>query len=133
MGERIKYKVITKDGRRSTNSFITKMCSKYVLQYLKGEVVKALPDTIGILVFKQYNPARSFQSHLERSCNGLGALEIIKVIPIGEKSTPKYISRSCGDDGINKFYHSDNAGLTNAWKGLAPNGTECYPAVEVLQ
>lgn len=116
----IKYKVVTIEKK----SIIVPTGSKYCLTYKKG-IVKALPETIGIMVFKSLYFAKEFNTSLHG--------EIIKVRPIGKKKfVPSYIVSIAHDASettrmIKKFNLSQSVFVIPI-----PIGTECYEAVEIL-
>jgi hypothetical protein len=128
MEENVKFKVVTTNGRWSTMTAITmERKGRYVLQYPKGAIVKARPNTVGIMVFKDYRRAESFLKSMRMT----GILKIIRVKPIGICYIPSRISSGCHDAAIYGFYADEytvhKAGIT------PPTGTECYDAVEVLE
>jgi len=105
--------------------------SSYCLKYSKG-IVRAVPGSFGIMVFEHKKQAKKFMVDQEI---------ILKVRPIGKCRQPKYLS-SLGYDvtkGFNEFYAFYKRNYkTKYWMNViltiyAPIGTECYPAVEVLE
>jgi hypothetical protein len=63
MNRKVRYKVVRKKGRGSA---IVHGNSKYCLTYNPGAVVKALPNTLGIFVFKHKTYAQDW-------CNSLNS------------------------------------------------------------
>jgi hypothetical protein len=145
----IRYKVVTKIRRQSTNTYVCygtsdDKCSKYALRYLKGKIVNALPNTMGIMVFKDRRCAAQFLLFLQGNIGNEDQLKIVRVRPIGKKSIPKRIARCCSDSGIDNWYNRQRIplALEDVFKDMsleaapnvdAPYGTECYEAVEVLE
>jgi len=136
---KIRYKVVTKNRK----SCIVPENSKFCLTYKKGTVVKAIPNTFGIMVFKTHWDAMTFANQTNT---------ILKVRPIGRKKIPRMLSGIINYDArentdtLKKFYkyyhknkHNKNWFLYIMYHRLinqiisAPTGTECYPAVEVLE
>jgi len=121
MTGKIKYKVVT--GNRK--SIIIPEGSKFCLTYNKGDIIKALPETLGIMVFKSLYNANMFNFF-----DGI----IIKVRPIGKKKpTPDHIAVTYHGSrqttqAIKKFNRSIQVRILPV-----PDGTECYDAVEVLE
>ena len=91
---------------------------KFALHYVKG-VIKAVPNTLGIMVFDTFENACLFNSN---------RFSIITVKSIGRGKKRPTISAQTGIKGINGFYAKDRRTTIRA-----PRGTICYPAVEVLE
>jgi hypothetical protein len=129
-----KYKVV-KSYSRTSCSMSTR--SKYKLKYRKGTLVKAVPGTLGIFVFKTKLDALAFINSFKRA-NSLGPLgRILRVLPlkgdIGKK--PKYISMYTYY--LKSFYSEMKASScykrnSNCHIAYPPNGTLVYPAVYVV-
>ena len=130
-GKLTKYKVV-KTNRESCQA---PSGSKYCLMYSKG-IVRAVPGTFGIMVFTTLRKAEDF------GFLGDGEL-ILKVRPIGKCRKPKYLSILDSKSNIttqfNEFYAAYKKNYRRKfWMNLiptiwTPDGTECYPAVEVLE
>ena len=111
----IRWKVLT-HGRHSSYAE-----GKFRLEYFKGKVVKAEPETLGIMVFDTFKNANLFIH------NNTLAYKIIKVRPIGRGKKEPTICSCISEGAINYFY-------TSKYRGCSPPpGTICYPAVEVLE
>ena len=126
-GKLTKYKVV-KTNRESCQA---PSGSKYCLMYSKG-IVRAVPGTFGIMVFPTLRLAEDFRYYTDK---------ILKVRPIGNRRKPKYLS-ICHPDittQFNEFYAAYKKNYRRKfWMNLiptiwTPDGTECYPAVEVLE
>lgn len=120
---RIRYKVVTTTRKSCT----IPIHSKYCRTYTKGKIVKAVPESFGIMVFKDKRSARDF-SYMR------GENQILKVRVIGRKKIPKIIGLVYNDPRkttikLNQFHAGNNYDCTV----LIPAGTECYPEVEVLE
>ena len=111
----VRWKVVT----RERTSFVAE--GKYKLKYRKGAIVHALPNTVGIFTFKT-------KAQAEELMNLVPGL-ILKVRPIGRGKTPKAISAWTSAENLNEFYRT---GMRNGVDPIPPDGTICYPAVEVL-
>ena len=128
----IKYKVVRKANRKSC---IVPEHSEYCLKYSKG-IVRAVPGSFGIMVFPTKELARDFANRFNI---------ILKVRPIGKCREPYRLSdygKFSGKLTTNLFdafyaYYKKNYRRKKWWRNrnviLAPRGTECYPAVEVLE
>ena len=93
-------------------------CGDFRLEYLKGTTVKAIPGTLGIMVFDTYENADVFATYKHH---------IVKVKPIGRGKKRPSICTWTGTIDLNYFYEDKNKGIHS------PPGTICYPAVEVLE
>jgi hypothetical protein len=114
--------------------------SLYCLEYNKGNIVKAIPGSFGIMVFKSYKSALAFAGPDD---------EILKVRAIGRKRNFEVLGpfnkNNAGQNtkGLKEFYKIHNLKkhlkhwyyrfLTPSGYLTPPLGTECYPAVEVLE
>ena len=132
MKKRIRYKVI-----KDRKSCKVPAGSKYSLEYKKG-IVKAVPGSFGIMVFKTLYDAQCF--HMPDT-------EIIKVRPIGRRRKITVFASCVGNAtkntaNFNKFYKIYN--LKKRYKKwfvffdiddflYPPKGTECYKSIEVLE
>jgi len=147
MVQNIKYKVIDRTTRKSSNWAIsyhrheifhrTKSGEKYTLTYRKGAIVQAPKNTLGIFVFEKLSNAKNFIQ-----CVGQPKeFKILRVKPIGHKSTPKYISRGPLDaNNIDIFYEildrlENKSSIYNHVISGAQEyiGSVCYQSVEVLE
>ena len=127
----IKYKVVRKIDRKSAI-----VSGYYCLEYLEGNIVRAVPGSFGIMVFPTKELARDFANRFNI---------ILKVRPIGKCREPYRLSdygKFSGKLTTNLFdafyaYYKKNYRRKKWWRNrnviLAPRGTECYPAVEVLE
>ena len=128
----IKYKVVRTKDRESC---IVPEHSEYCLKYSKG-IVRAVPGSFGIMVFKTKALAQGFSNEFNT---------ILKVRPIGKCRKPCRLSnfnQLSGKLTTNFFdafyaYYKKNYRRKEWWRNrdvlLVPRGTECYPAVEVLE
>ena len=123
----IRYKVVREIDRTSC---IVPEYSEYCLKYLKG-VVRAIPGTFGIMVFK--NEIQAIQFTKANNC-------ILKVRPIGKCRKPDYVSSIVLNSyDLTRFYafykqnHRKKYWMTKIPTIYTLPGTECYPAVEVLE
>ena len=142
MKKRVRWKVVyLKNNKRY--SCIMPPGSKYCLEYIKGEIVEAMPGTHGIMVFKSKHFANNFLW-------GLSSVKIIKVRVIGRRKKIICLGEVRSDNPalntayLNKFYRLLPKGLRpdtsfrklhqlfNGDFMIPPKGTECYPAVKVL-
>jgi hypothetical protein len=131
---KIRYKVVTY-GRESC---VVAHGSMYCLKYKKGTIVKAVPGTFGIMVFSTKRRANEFRQ----------GYQILKVRAIGRRRKIYRFSQFSRDQAKDttilfkkfyKIYHSKKR--RKCWWTFfrnfkiipVPLGTECYPAVEVLE
>lgn len=117
----IYYKVVKKDN---TSCFMNSQ--KYVKKYLPGTIVKADEKTLGIFCFKDIISIKKF------CCPYY--YKIFRVHGIGKPSIPDAICSNSKTKFMNSFYKG-NIPLfkVNIIKtSMIPNGTICFPAVEVL-
>ena len=126
----IKYKVVRTKDRRSAI-----VPGYYCLKYSKG-IVRAVPGSFGIMVFKTKVLAQDFANEFNI---------ILKVRPIGKCRKP------CRLSDYSTFFSKENTRMFDIfydcykknyrkkfwWRYVdtiqTPPGTECYPAVEVLE
>ena len=122
-----KYKVVDSSG----GSFSVPMDSDFYLEYKKGTTVKALKGSLGIMVFANLKAAEHF---LLTVCQNMSSGRIKKVIPIGKKTTPQWISRWTVVDKRIKVFNEIplEERCNNFLCSGAPQGTECYPKVIVV-
>lgn len=118
----IRYKVVD-DNRDS----ITITSSKYKLHYEKGDTVKAIPGTLGVFVFRDFDTAANFSLEFENS----RGCQIVKVEAKGKGKHPNRISSFSHNEGMDRFY-SRMSLCQNEVMG-SPPGTLCYPEIEVLE
>ena len=118
--------------------------SMYSLKYNKHTIVKALPGTFGIMVFRTESRASVFSRGITRVT--IDNIHILKVRPIGRNRKIRALSvfnRNDATDNTHifknfyKFYHAQE-NKKKWWLIMCnlmnvPYGTECYPAVEVLE
>ena len=113
----IRYKILS----RYRYSFFAE--GDYSLHYPKDETVKALPGTLGIMVFDTFANAVAFRGTVYKEC------PIVKVKPIGRGKKQPEICAFISQDRINDFYQLKFDFTVEP----SPIGTICYPAVEVLE
>lgn len=129
----------------------------YCLKYKKGTTVKALKNTMGIMCFDTHKNAKIFSI-----THGVGSVDIIRVRGIGEGRVPTVVAKCQWSGYLNMFYSVFSADSVYDYKelnlgllfgtkivdlnmqdrlnrkariqlNLAPRGTVCYDAVEVLE
>ena len=117
--------------------------SMYCLEYKKNTIVKALPGTFGIMVFKTKAQAIQFANAIIVLKNMQISILKVRVIGRGRKlrglsSVDRYgaMNNTSMFKKFYKFYHAqkhkkDWWSKSNYIIGVPPD-TECYPAVEVL-
>ena len=120
---------------------------KYNLHYTKGKTVEAVSGSLGIMVFDSMSNVHSFlkyqiltDSKLKESIHQ--RVLVYKVIGIGKKPTPEYISSYITEDKINEYYiNKNNKNLTVlrsqvnlSTKQFTPTlpGTVCFKKVQVI-
>ena len=119
---RIKYKVVTSNRK----SIVIPSTSMFSLRYNKDNIVEALPNSLGIMVFSSRDYAILFKFML-----GFHS-QIIKVRPIGKKFEPESIcmifrGASQTTKALIEFNKNGQSQIITP-----PEGTECYQSVEVL-
>ena len=124
--DRYKYKLVDDQG----GSFSIPKKSGFYLKYEKGTRVKAPEGSLGIMVFSNCEIAKRF---LHRGGYS-DQVDIKRVIPIGEKTVPEWISKwTTTDEGIRRFNKiSPSNRALGIDCGPPPQGTECYPEVIVI-
>ena len=113
----IRYKVT----RKNRTSCIISHQSRFCQKYLKGKIVRADPETLGIFTFETEKAAKLFiwpRPWL-----------ILRVQPIGKGKIPKLISLYTYQEHLIRFIKNLTTKHTTR---LIPTGTICYPAVKVL-
>jgi hypothetical protein len=130
MMAKYEYKVV--DGL--DGSLSVPMDSEFYLEYKKGTTVKALEGTLGIMVFTNIKSAKRFVSAVCRGRFSTNSVSIKKVIPLGRKTIPEWISRWTVMDkrlkAFNKIPLEERR--DNFLCSQAPLGTVCYPEVIVV-
>lgn len=145
----VRWKVIREDPKGKRISCLAK--GKYSLVYKKGRVVKAAPNSIGVMCFDTKRNATAWlsgqQDQIEHSNptipygnlpeNKLFIAKIAKVRPIGKGWRPGLINCAFSADSIKHVCDLvKKHGLTKVLFGLLwdepPKGTICYHEVEVL-
>ena len=126
----IRYKLVKKTNRKS---IMVNPDSMYSKTYKVGTVVQANPNTIGIFVFETLKDAENFgriKSNYEK---------IIKVKPIGEGIRPKRVFKAGWlysayreEGGVKALLGEKPIIDDDNYYDKIPEGTICYPAVEVL-
>ncbi len=94
-------------------------------RYFKGRIVKAAPNSIGILCFSSMTAARVFR---DTHCHNMPAI-IIKVRGIGAPRKVKKVGVGCGSSPWLLFDYKEEIFIG----GEPPFGTIAFPAVEVLE
>ena len=120
--EEYKYKVVNVlDG-----SCTVPPHTKFYLEYKKGDHVRALRGTLGIMVFSSKMIADgALHSKLP------GGSKIKRVIPVGTRTAPGQISLRCQDIAVfNEMTFGER--LASLRCTSPPGGTECYPEVFVV-
>ncbi|MBN2468807.1 MAG: hypothetical protein JXD19_11735 [Deltaproteobacteria bacterium] len=112
----ILYKVTTKDDI----SMSVPKDSKYCLQYKKGERVKALTGTLGILLFKNLYYAKDYMDIFP------GKLK--RVRPLGPVRVLTAMATDFSEESLDEFY----AGTDPLQAFLPPLGTVVCDEIEVL-
>jgi hypothetical protein len=141
-----KWKVVT---RKDRSSIIAK-CDGFKKHYEKGQVVNETENSLGIMVFKNRYHAENFLIRAGK----IGVGSIVKVMPIGKAKPVRPICDNARNKRrMEKYYrlfnlmemyikNGDNESLRKAlsikntlllYYGSAPEGTQCYPAVKVLE
>ncbi len=119
-----RWKVVKKSNR---NSIIIDNRSPYCLTYLPDTIVTAPQGTIGIMTFETKHQAESWWG--TRYDNYL----IIKVIPMGRGRRPERISIEVVTRMLRRFYNKDEDKFSYGVPTMSPpEGTLCYPAVQVI-
>ena len=113
----IVYKIV-RSGRGSLFAMGT-----YHLTYLKGNTVKAPPDSLGCMCFRTLHAARAF-SGASRHSGG----DCLQVRGIGEAQFPEYVSAFMDFFSLRAFYVPGYIHTLS----LVPEDTVCYPEVYVL-
>ena len=110
------------------------MDSKFYLKYKKGTTVKALKGTLGIMVFPDFKTAEHFISVVCHNRFSTSSASIKKVLPLGKKTTPEWISRwTVSERKLKVFSKIPLEERCNSFLcSVAPQGTECYPEVIVV-
>ena len=122
-----KYKVVDVNG----GSFSVPIGSAFYLDYVKNTTVKAPKGSLGIMMFSNLKAAEHF---LFTICHNMSRGRVKRVIPIGRKTVPKWVSRwAINAQNIRRFNKiplSDRD--DNDCCSLAPQGTECFPEAIVI-
>jgi len=120
-----KYKIVSADD----GSFVIPLSSNFHLVYRKGSRVKALKESLGIMLFHTEQRARNFAKHLLQGST-VHKFKIKRVIPIGKASVPaKIVSRIASDKELKTFNRSKRSYYGGS---PPPTGTVCYPEVLVV-
>lgn len=122
-----KYKVVDSSG----GSFSVPTGSEFYLNYAKSTTVKAPKGSLGIMVFANLKVAERF---LHDVCKNRSSAWVKRVIPIGKKTAPQWISRWTVTDKRLKAFNEIllEERCNNFLCSAAPQGTECYPEVIVV-
>ena len=116
------YKVVAKDR---TSIYAP---GKYSLTYNIGQIISAVPRTIGIMCFKTRSSAEDFMN--ASAVLGL----IIRVRPIGRAKTPRRIPDPV-IEYMDDFYTLENDHILGSNLPITfyvHEGTICYQQVEVI-
>ena len=119
----IYYKVVTQDRY----SCVIPKNSEYVLRYKKGAFVKALPNSLGIFIFKSRSLAEQWII-----ARGNLTLKILRVESTTACRRPRFISWS--EYFLSSFYRlrKNHKSMANAKSDCIPEGTICCREVKVL-
>ena len=131
----IRYKVVSKWTRKSCvvcagESPIGTYSETLGLIYEQGTVVKARPETLGVFTFRRKKDALVWPFFK----SGLANLMILRVRAHGRGKKPKEVIQYTIN--IRDFLHDVKVG--RPWPSSyikwmeAPEGTLCYPSVEVM-
>jgi len=122
---KVKFKVVRKDGVLRVSAFASGL---YALKYPKNTIVRAMPGTLGVAVFRRRSEAKKF-------CEGRCFFEIVRVLPIGRGRNVKEVCRDQSMYMLDMFYGSEeiNSSCYDLTPMAPPPGTIFYPAVEVLE
>jgi hypothetical protein len=141
-----KWKVVNKKDRGS----IFARCDGFKKYYGPGRIVEETPDSVGIMVFRTKRDAENFLIRSGKFDTG----EIIKVTPIGKAKIVKNICVTPTNKKVMEKYYKlveqmkmyernkDSYSLRRGYdiynqiglmSGEIPDGTQCYPAVKVLE
>ena len=112
----IRYKLTRPNRSSCTIHGKSPFCQKY----LKGKIITADPQTLGIFTFKTKKEAMFFR--------WFSTWLILKVQPIGRGTVPKLISHNTDKRSLIRFFKE----LSGRIRIKPPKGTICYPAVKVL-
>ena len=119
----IKYKVIRKHSRKSAYAI-----GRFERIYNVGDVVVAEPGSLGIMCF---NSKRASDRFIRE--HGVNNFKTILVITKDKGRRPKIIGSQQSEGGLARFYtnplmlYYDREVIQRS-----PEGTICYPEVEVL-
>lgn len=119
-----KYKVVNCNGGSCTIA----PTSKFYLKYNKGEHVKALEETLGVMLFQTREFAMAYLSATQDPA--LADRLIKRVIPVGEPRFPSKIAWAMSDKTLEMFNNTTVHSL--AVVSDPPKGTVCYPEVIVV-
>jgi len=115
-----------------TNSNYTSVMVKgeYMLHYEPGEIVKAPPDTLGLMLFKYPDQAFRFA----RLCSGRrNKCKVLTVEPLESISMPSEVSIYICADGLNEYYNKTKKDFSVCSQTSPPEGTVCCQSVRVLK
>jgi hypothetical protein len=103
---------------------------KYCLKYEKDITVTAIKGSLGIFCFTSKYFAKKWLKGFISNCynENLKKYQIVRVKPVGDGIIPKSIA--VGDSFISIFYN--HGGYGEEKTTIIPDGTICYPTVEVL-
>ena len=136
----IRYKVVEKKNRLSTNAGLyienygkkidrRRLINRFIASvYKKGTVVNAYPGSPGIFTFKTKKDAENFirvTSEFEEN------FMILRIRPIGKGKTPaKIVAGAVNSIAELRLYLKKQDFYIEL--AIPPDGTICYPSVEVL-
>lgn len=100
---------------------------KYNLVYYPGTIVEAVPGSLGIFCFCDYICAQLFAYKVLHFIN---FVDILEVRGIGKETIPEKIANNSDKNVLNQFY---NGGRNSNNLIKPPQGTVCYPSVEVIK
>ena len=120
-----KYKVVNIDEGSCT----VRPFSKFYLMYKRGDHVKAIKGSLGIMVFPTKKRANNFK---DKMWGGRKTTKVKKVIPIGNPTHPTMIAQNAINiSAFNKMTAKERR-LDNRNCMTAPMYTVCYPEVIVV-
>lgn len=97
---------------------------RYNLIYRENTIVRAVPGSIGIMLFDTYMNARMYAARYWDN------YEILQVETFGEGIRPDYIAGTSHEPGLDSFYKTGDYSSKN--RRVPPIGTICYMKIRVL-
>lgn len=122
---KVLFKVTTLDNNSCT---VTK--TRYNINYPDGQIVKAIPGTLGIMLFETREHAMRLRAIMEPRRMGSGKhkfeFKIKKVEPIGVGKRPTGVAPT-REVTMDRFYNN-----SSSVSFVPPIGTICYQKVKVI-